>query len=336
MDLRKETVLVTGADGFIGSHLAEHLTRSGVKVRALVLYNSFNSCGWLDTLPADVRGAMEIIPGDIRDEALLEKALTSATVCFHLAALISIPFSYEAASLYAQTNIQGTLNILNAARRTGLKKLLVTSTSEVYGTAQEVPISEQHPIHPQSPYAASKVAADALASAYFHSYGLPVTIARPFNTFGPRQSARAVIPTIITQLLQEKPQIHLGSLHPTRDFCFVKDTITGMIALTASDETSGETVNIGSDFEISIADTVKEIAGIIGKTPDVITNEERVRPKKSEVLRLWANTHKLRSITNWEPHYQGVAGFRRGLEETIDWFKKCSWEINKNTKTYVI
>lgn len=320
MDLNGKKILVTGADGFIGSHLTETLVARGYDVRAFIYYNSFNSWGWLDHSPKSIKDSLEVFPGDIRDAHQVRKACQDVNVIFHLAALIAIPYSYQAAESYVETNVRGTLNLLEAAKEQKIHKFVQTSTSEVYGTARFVPITEQHPLQAQSPYAASKIASDQLALSYQASFGIPVAIARPFNTYGPRQSARAVIPTIITQIASGEKSIKLGSLHPTRDFNYVKDTVSGFIAIAESDKSVGEVLNIGSNYEISIGDTVKLISEIM--TQDVTTEEEstRLRPKASEVERLWADNTKAKQLTNWEPRYSGKEGFRQGLEKTIVWF----------------
>ena len=321
MDLTKEVVVVTGADGFIGSHLVEALVERGIKTKAFVYYNSFNSYGWLDTLDKTVLKNIEVIPGDIRDANSISSACKHATTIIHLAALISIPFSYVAPDLYLSTNVQGTINVLHAAQKHQLKKVVTTSTSEVYGTAQTVPITEEHPINPQSPYAASKSSADHFSKSFFSSFSVPVAIARPFNTYGPRQSGRAVIPTIITQLLAKEKKIQLGSLNPTRDFCFVKDTVAGILAIAESDSTLGETINIGSGHEISIGATLNCIAEVLGVTPDLIQDDQRIRPKNSEVMRLACSADKLKRLTSWRPQYVGEEGFKKGIIETVAWFK---------------
>lgn len=314
------TILVTGADGFIGSHLTEALVRAGHNVRAFVLYNSFNSWGWLDHCGADVKGKFEVFAGDIRDPHGVKEAMQGCDAVLHLAALIAIPYSYHSPDTYVDTNIKGTLNVLQAARELGVKRVIHTSTSEVYGTARFVPITEEHPLQGQSPYSATKIAADQLAYSFYASFGLPVVIARPFNTYGPRQSARAVIPTIITQIANGQRQIKLGAVSPTRDFSFVQDTVAAFIAVLNSDQGMGEVVNFGSNFEISIGDTVQLIAEVMGAEIEIETDQVRLRPEKSEVDRLWADNSKVRSLTGWEPAYGGREGFKRGLEETVVWF----------------
>jgi NAD dependent epimerase/dehydratase len=312
-------VLVTGGDGFIGSHLTETLVRAGYDVRAFTYYNSFGSLGWLEHSPPDVKKAFDIFSGDIRDPNGVRKAVHGCDVVLHLAALIAIPYSYHSPDAYVDTNIKGTLNILQAARDHGAK-VVHTSTSEVYGTANYVPIDEQHPLQGQSPYSATKIGADQLALSFYRSFDMPVSILRPFNTYGPRQSARAVIPTIITQLANGKKQVKLGALSPTRDFNFIKDTVAGFIAMMNSDTVVGEVVNIGSNFEISIGDTAKTIAELMNVSVEILSDEERFRPEKSEVERLWASNAKAKELLGWEPKYGGLEGFKRGLSETIAWF----------------
>ncbi len=313
-------VLVTGADGFIGSHLTEALVRQGFKVRAFVYYNSFNSWGWLDHCGEDVKGQFEVFAGDIRDPHGVKNAMTGCDAVLHLAALIGIPFSYHSPSTYVETNINGTLNALQAARDLGVSRIIHTSTSEVYGTAQIVPITEQHPLQGQSPYSASKIAADQLAYSFYSSFNLPVITLRPFNTYGPRQSARAVIPTIITQLANKVSSIKLGATKPTRDFSFVEDTVAGFVSALNSEKGVGETINLGSNFEVSIEDTAKLIAEIMGVSVEISTDEERLRPENSEVGRLWADNSKALEILGWKPSYAGLNGFREGLTKSIDWF----------------
>jgi len=312
--------LVTGADGFIGSHLVEQLVQEGKQVKAFVCYNSFNSWGWLDTISAEVKEQIEVISGDIRDPHGVKKALENCHGVYHLAALIAIPYSYNSPSSYIDTNVTGTLNIVQAAKDLNLEKVVHTSTSEVYGTAQFVPITEEHPLCGQSPYSASKIGADQIAYSYFCSFKTPVAILRPFNTYGPRQSARAVIPTIISQIANGKKEIKLGSLTPTRDFNFVKDTVKAFIACYDSNLSVGETINAGSNFEISIGDTVKAIADVMGENISVVQEDQRIRPKDSEVERLWADNSKAKKLLNWTPDYAGLNGFKRGLKETADWF----------------
>jgi dTDP-glucose 4,6-dehydratase len=320
--MSNKKILVTGADGFIGSHLVEHLVRNGHSVRAFVLYNSFNSSGWLDYSPPDIRDNIEIFSGDIRDPYGVKKSMQGCDAVMHLAALIAIPYSYHSPETYVDTNIKGTLNILQAARELGIQKVVHTSTSEVYGTARFVPITEEHPLQGQSPYSATKIGADQLAMSFYNSFETPITIIRPFNTYGPRQSARAVIPTVISQIARGMETIRLGALHPTRDFNYVKDTVRGFEAIAQSDCSVGEVINIGSNFEVSIKDTVSLIADIMGKSINIEADEERYRPDKSEVDRLWADNAKANELLGWTPEYNGIDGFRRGLQETIDWFTK--------------
>ena len=313
---------MTGADGFIGSHLVEHLVRLGHDVRAFVLYNSFNSWGWLDSCAPDVVGKFEVFAGDIRDPHGVRAAMQDCDVVLHLAALIGIPYSYHSPDTYVDTNIKGTLNVLQAGRDLGVSQIIHTSTSEVYGSAQFVPITELHPLEGQSPYSASKIGADQMALAFHRSFDSPITVIRPFNTYGPRQSARAVIPTVITQLAAGGGSIRLGSVHPTRDFSFVNDTVNGFVSAIGSERSFGEVVNLGSGFEVSIETTVQMIEEIMGVTTDVQTHEDRVRPPLSEVDRLWADTSKAKDLLGWQPVYGGLDGFRRGLEETITWFRE--------------
>lgn len=313
-------ILVTGADGFIGSHLTEELVRQGHSVKAFVLYNSFNSWGWLDNSPEEIKKNIEVFAGDIRDPYGVKEAMKGCDVVLHLAALIAIPYSYYSPDTYVDTNIKGTLNIVQAAKELGVEKVVHTSTSEVYGTAQFVPINEHHPLHGQSPYSASKIGADQIAMSFYYAFKTPVAIIRPFNTYGPRQSARAVIPTIITQIANGKRSIKLGSLTPTRDFNYVKDTVRGFITIAESDRAIGEVINIGSNYEISIGDTVKLIAEVMGADIEIQTDQERLRPEKSEVERLWADNRKAKQLLGWEPVYGSKDGFKKGLAETINWF----------------
>ncbi len=312
-----DRVLVTGADGFIGSHLTEELVKKGEKVKAFCYYNSFGSLGWIDTLPAEIKGEMEIFTGDVRDPNGVRTAMQGQDTVYHLAALIAIPFSYHSPDSYVDTNIKGTLNVLQAARDLSTRRVLVTSTSEVYGTAQYVPIDEKHPFQGQSPYSATKIGADRLAESFYRSFGLPVTIVRPFNTYGPRQSARAIIPTIITQLLAGKEQIKLGSLTPTRDFNYVKDTAAGFMALADCDKAIGEEVNIATGQEISIGDLAKELIRQINPAARIVTDDQRLRPAKSEVERLLGNAEKLKTLTSWKPQFT----LQQGLAETISFLK---------------
>jgi NAD dependent epimerase/dehydratase len=313
-------ILITGADGFIGSHLVEALVRSGHDVRAFVLYNSFNSWGWLDHCGPDVKGRFEVFAGDVRDPNGVRAAMKGRDAVLHLAALIAIPYSYHSPDTYVDTNVKGTLNVVQAARDLGVNKVVHTSTSEVYGTARFVPITEEHPLQGQSPYSASKIGADQIAMSFYTSFSLPVLTIRPFNTYGPRQSARAVIPTIITQIANGKRQIKLGAVHPTRDFNYVADTVSGFIAALQSDKGIGEVINLGSNYEISVGDTALAIADVMGAKIEILTDEQRLRPEKSEVERLWASNDKARELLGWQPVYGGLDGFRRGLAETVTWF----------------
>lgn len=318
-------VLITGADGFIGSHLTELLIKSGYKVRAFVYYNSFNSNGWLDTLTVETKSKIEIFSGDIRDPNGVRDAMIGIDIIFHLAALIAIPFSYHSPDSYIDTNVKGTLNILQAARDSKVKRILITSTSEVYGTAQFVPITELHPKQPQSPYSASKIGADAIADSFYRSFDLPITIVRPFNTYGPRQSARAVIPTIISQLLNGAEEIKLGDISPTRDLLFVKDTVSGFLNIAECDELIGHEVNIATQSEITIGDLAQNLIKNINPNAKIITDSVRLRPEKSEVFRLFGSNEKLKSYTDWEQEYS----LEKGLKETIDWFSNV-----ENLKQY--
>lgn len=320
MNLQNKKILVTGADGFIGSHLTEELIRRGFNVRAFALYNSFNSWGWLDYAEPEIKKSLDVFSGDVRDPHGVKTAMKGCDVVFHLAALIGIPYSYHSPDTYVDTNIKGTLNIVQAARELGVAKVLHTSTSEVYGTARFVPITEEHPLQGQSPYSASKIGADQMAMSFYLSFGVPVSIVRPFNTYGPRQSARAVIPTVVTQIASGSQKIKLGALYPTRDFNYVKDTVSGFIAIAESDKTAGEVINIGSNYEISIGDTVKLIAELMNTEIAIDTDSQRIRPENSEVERLWAENAKAKKLTGWAPAYGQLAGFKRGLKETIDWF----------------
>jgi len=321
MRLEGARVLVTGADGFLGSHLAAALVARGARVRAMVLYNAMGSWGWLDD-DAETARAVEVMPGDVRDADSVRAAVRGVEVVFHLAALIAIPWSYEAPRSYVETNVMGTLNVLQAARELGLARVVHTSTSEVYGTARYVPIDEQHPLSAQSPYAASKIAADQMALAYSRSFSLPVTVVRPFNTYGPRQSARAVIPTVIIQLARGDGAVKLGHTHPTRDFSHVADTAAGFMAVAEADACLGEVVNLGSSFEVSIGETAALIAEEMGQELVLDRDAERLRPEASEVERLYAATDKATRLSGWRPAYAGRDGFRRGLKETIAWFAR--------------
>ena len=317
MDIANKTVLVTGAGGFIGSHLVEALIRLNCRVRAVVHYNSFGTWGWLDSLPKELLDRMEIFSGDIRDPNGMLKAMEGTSVVFHLAALIGIPYSYHSPDVYVDTNLKGTLNMLQAARHTGIERIIHTSTSEVYGTAQFVPITEEHPVNPQSPYAATKAGADFLALTFHRSFGLPVAVVRPFNTYGPRQSARAIIPTIITQILSGKTTVTLGATQPTRDLNYVDDTVNGFIQAAAADRAIGEVIHLGTHREIPIGDLAHTIAGIIGVQVSIRSVDERKRPEKSEVERLWADNTKAANILGWKPEHT----LEEGLRKTVDWFR---------------
>jgi NAD dependent epimerase/dehydratase len=320
MAIKNKKILVTGADGFIGSHLTEELVRQGFDVRAFVLYNSFNSWGWLDSAEEGIKKSLDVFAGDIRDPHGVKTAMKGCDVVFHLAALIAIPYSYHSPDTYIETNVKGTLNIVQAARELGVRKVVHTSTSEVYGTAKFVPITEDHPLQGQSPYSASKIGADQIAMSFYSSFNTPVSIIRPFNAYGPRQSARAVIPTVIIQIAKGLRKIKLGSLHPTRDFNYISDTVRGFIAAAESDRSVGEVINIGSNYEISIGDTVRLISELMGASVEIETDQNRIRPDKSEVERLWADNAKANKLLGWAPLFAGKDGLRRGLKETIDWF----------------
>ncbi len=320
MKLNGKRLLVTGADGFIGSHLTEELVRTGHDVRAFVYYNSFNSNGWLDRSPPAVLENVEIVAGDIRDPHGVRDAVDGCDVVLHLAALIAIPFSYRSPDAYVDTNVRGTLNVLQAARDLGCERVVCTSTSEVYGTAQYVPIDEKHPLVGQSPYAATKIGADQLALSFQRSFGTPVSVIRPFNTYGPRQSARAVIPTIITQIAAGADAIRLGATTPTRDFTYVRDAARGFVAVAACDEAIGRVLNVGSDFEISIGDLAAVIAETMEREVEVTLDEQRLRPADSEVDRLYCDSSLARELTGWQPEFGGLDGFRRGIAETAAWF----------------
>jgi dTDP-glucose 4,6-dehydratase len=315
-------VLVTGADGFIGSHLVETLVRSGNDVRAFVLYNSFGSWGWLDQCAPDVRGEFEVFTGDIRDPNGVRSSMKGSDIVLHLAALIGIPYSYHSPDTYVDTNVKGTLNVVQAAREFGLSRVVHTSTSEVYGTAQSLPMTEEHPLRAQSPYAATKVAADQVAMSFHFSFGTPVTVLRPFNTYGPRQSARAVIPTIITQLVAGNRRVKLGATNPTRDFTFVSDTVAGFLAAMGCEAAVGEVINLGTGDEISIRDTVRAIAEVMGTELDIETDEQRLRPAESEVGRLQSSNSKAKNLLGWQPALAGPEGFRKGLAQTVAWFQE--------------
>lgn len=311
-------ILITGADGFIGSHLTELLVKQGYDVRAFVFYNSFNSNGWLDTLSNEIKDKIEFFPGDIRDPNGVREAMKGIDIVFHLAALIAIPFSYHSPDSYIDTNVKGTLNILQAARDNKVKRILITSTSEIYGTAQFIPITELHPKQPQSPYSASKIGADAIADSFYRSFGLPITIVRPFNTFGPRQSARAVIPTIISQLLNGAKEIKLGDIIPTRDLLYVKDTVNGFLQIAKCDKLIGHEVNIATQSEISVGNLAQHLISVINPNAKIITDSVRFRPEKSEVFRLFGSNEKIKSYTDWSQKYT----LEEGLKETIDWFSR--------------
>lgn len=317
MNLKGKKVLVTGADGFIGSHLVEALLGLGCDVKPFVFYNSFNSWGWLDSLAPQVIKDLDVFAGDIRDPNGVASAMEGCDVVFHLAALIAIPFSYHSPDSYVDTNIKGTLNVLQAARRCNVSRILVTSTSEVYGTARYAPIDEKHPLQGQSPYSATKIGADRLAESFFRSFDTPVVTARPFNTYGPRQSARAVIPTIITQLLMGTKELKLGSLSPTRDFNYVKDTVTAFIALASTDEAIGQEVNIASGIEVSVGDIAKILIDELSPGTCIVSENERFRPEASEVFRLIGDNRLIKSITRWTPEYD----LHRGLKDTVQWFR---------------
>ena len=318
MEIGNKKVLITGGAGFIGSHLAEELLEKGCDVRVFVHYNSFNRWGWIDYLPTEIKGKFEIFTGDIRDPNGVREAMKGCDVVFHLAALIGIPYSYHSPDTYVDTNVKGTLNILQAARQLGVSRIIHTSTSEIYGTAQFVPITEEHPVNPQSPYAATKASADFLALTFFRSFETPVVVVRPFNTYGPRQSARAIIPTIITQLLNGNGNVTLGSVAPTRDLNFVRDTARGFIHAAEHDNALGEVINLGSNYEISVGDLALKIATLMQKEICIKGADERLRPGKSEVERLWAENRKAREILDWSPEFD----LDRGLKETINWFSK--------------
>ena len=320
MKLQGKKVLVTGADGFIGSHLTEHLVASGVDVRAFVYYNSFNSWGWLDEADDRIKNSLDVFAGDIRDPHGVRTAMKGCDVVMHLAALIAIPYSYHSPDTYVDTNVKGTLNVVQAARDLGTERVVHTSTSEVYGSARFVPITEAHPLQGQSPYSASKIGADQMAQSFFSSFNTPVATIRPFNTYGPRQSARAVIPTIITQVASGAHQIKLGAVHPTRDFNYVQDTVRGFVAVAECDAAVGRVVNVGSNYEVSVGDTARLIAELMGRQIEFTSEEQRMRPAGSEVERLWADNTLARELMGWTPEYPGVEGLKRGLRETIEWF----------------
>ena len=336
MQLDGRRILITGADGFIGSHLTERLVRRGCNVRAFVQYNSLGSWGWLDESPADLRRDLDVFAGDIRDPHGVRTAMTGCDVILHLAALIAIPYSYHSPQTYVETNVLGTLNVVQAARDLGVGRVVHTSTSEVYGTARFVPITEAHPLQGQSPYSASKIGADQIALSFHSAFGTPVTVIRPFNTYGPRQSARAVIPTVISQIAAGAREIKLGALRPTRDFTFVSDTARAFEALAECDAAVGLTVNAGSGFEISIGDTAQTIVDLMGRDVAIVTDDQRLRPEASEVERLWADSTLMHALTGWTPAYGGGEGFRRGLGETIDWFSNPANLGRYKTDRYVL
>lgn len=327
---------MTGSDGFIGSHLVEALVRQGCQVKAFVLYNSFNSRGWLEHSPKDILNSIEVFSGDVRDPHGVRTAMKDCQVVMHLAALIAIPYSYHSPDTYVDTNVKGTLNVLQAARELGVEKLLHTSTSEVYGTARTVPIDENHVLQGQSPYSATKIGADHLALSFHASFATPVVVVRPFNTYGPRQSARAVIPTVISQLASGREEIKIGALHPTRDFNYVADTVSGFMAIANAEKTAGEVINLGSNFEISIGDTIRLIGEIMGRPVGLKQDPERLRPAASEVDRLCADNSKALRLTTWKPAYAGIEGFRQGLKETVDWFSDPVNLAHYKTEVYNI
>lgn len=329
MQLKNQKILITGADGFIGSHLTEECVRRGLNVKAFVYYNSFNSWGWLDHSPPEILDQLEVFAGDIRDPFGVKEAMKGCDLVLHLAALIAIPYSYHSPGSYVDTNVTGTLNVVQAARELGVQKVVQTSTSEVYGTAQFVPITEDHPLRGQSPYSASKIGADQIAQSFHSSFETPVAVIRPFNTYGPRQSMRAVIPTIIGQISAGAKRIRLGSLSPTRDFNFIEDTVNGFLSVAESDNSIGEVINIGSNYEISIGDTVRLISEVMNTEVEIEQEDVRLRPDQSEVERLWASNAKAEKLTGWKPDYAGKEGLARGLAKTAAWFS-----IPDNLKLY--
>tara|TARA_Y100000590_G_C15725583_1_gene1015145 strand:+ start:353 stop:1348 length:996 start_codon:yes stop_codon:yes gene_type:complete len=329
-------ILLTGSEGFIGSHLTERLVKLGHKVKCTVLYNSFNNYGWLESLDKNILNEIEICFGDIRDYSFVRNSAKSCDAVIHLAALIGIPYSYASPKSYVETNISGTLNVLEAVKELNIRKLIHTSTSEVYGTAQKIPILEKHPLNAQSPYAASKIAADQLANSFFLSYNTPVVTLRPFNTYGPRQSLRAVIPTIITQILSGTNKIKLGSLKPTRDFSYISDTVSAFVAALKSTNSSGETINIGSGTEISIKKLAELISKVVNKKIIIASEEKRKRPKKSEVSRLCCSNKKALKLLKWKPQYVGKKGMEIGIKETVEWFKKIDNQKKYKSKNFVV
>ncbi|OVE81672.1 NAD-dependent dehydratase [bacterium K02(2017)] len=334
--MSKNKILVTGSEGFFGSHLTEALVKAGHNVKAFVLYNSFNSWGWLDQLPPDVLKEIEIFTGDVRDAHCVKKAMTDCDVVYHLAALIGIPYSYNAPASYIDTNVNGTLNIVQAAKDLGTSQVIHTSTSEVYGTAQYVPINESHPLQGQSPYSASKIGADAIALSYFNSFDTPVTILRPFNIYGPRQSARAVLPTIILQIANGLEKIVLGDDSTSRDFNFVADTVAAYMAALKLNNIAGETINVSSNYEVTIKDSVGYISQLMNKNITIVTDKSKMRPQKSEVRQLLGDNTLAKKLLNWEPNYSGVDGFKRGLEKTISWYKNPTNIKNFKAEIYNI
>ena len=336
MDLSGKKILVTGADGFIGSHLVEALVRRGHDVRAFVLYNSFNSWGWLDHSEPSIKKNLDIFAGDVRDPYGVKQAMRGFDVVLHLAALIAIPYSYHSPGAYVETNVMGSLHIVQAARELGVEKVVHTSTSEVYGTALYVPIDENHPLQGQSPYSATKIGADQIVLSFYRSFGTPLTVIRPFNTYGPRQSARAIIPTVITQILSGKKVIRLGALTPTRDFNYIDDTVRGFIAIAESDAAVGQVVNIGSGYEVSIGDAVRLISEALAEDIEIVTDEQRIRPERSEVERLLAENSKAKQLLGWTPEYGGLDGFCRGIRKTIDWFSNPANIVGYKSDRYNI
>lgn len=325
---------VSGAEGFIGSWVVNELLEANQSVRALVQYNSFGSLGWLNAVPESEN--LEIVVGDIRDAGQMRNLMSDVQVVHHLAALIAVPYSYNAPQSYIDTNVSGTLNVLNAAREVGVRRFIQTSTSEVYGTAQIVPIGENHPLQPQSPYAASKIASDALAMSFFHSFDLPVTVLRPFNTFGPRQSRRAIIPALISQFLSGSQEIQVGSIDPRRDFTFARDTARAFVLAAESSAAIGETINLGAGFDVSVAEIIDDLATIFGNNPTIRTDSKRVRPANSEVMQLLSDNRKAEQLLDWRPNFEGRDGFRRGLELTVEWWREQGVASELEAKKYVI